>query len=59
MPTTVLHALRRYFLTNMPDIPYNEAQGFNRHQRRRMGKINNVRITGTVKPIIKPKKKHD
>lgn len=37
------------------DLTMKEARGMNRHERRRLGKLNGVKITGTTKPLTKPK----
>lgn len=33
-----------------------EASRLNRHERRALGKINNIKIAGSVKPFINKKK---
>jgi len=38
-------------------LTFSQAQGMNRAERRRLGKMNGVKIPGASKPYIKPKKK--
>lgn len=38
-------------------LTFSEAQGLNRSERRRLGKLNGVKIPGTTQPIVDPKKK--
>lgn len=33
-----------------------DAMGLNRHQRRALGKVNGIKIVGSNKPFVNPKK---
>ena len=37
-------------------LTFGEAQRLNRHDRRKLGKINKIKISGTSKPIISDKR---